>query len=122
MADYIIIGNGTAAASCIEGIRSVDEKGEITLVTAEPTSNYGRPLISYYLEGKTDLQKMKYRGDGFYADNGCQTFSDVFAGKFVFFFQKILLSAKKNNFFYHYSFLILKLILLSSGLNFKIVV
>ena len=72
MKKYVIIGNGTAAVGCIEGIRSVDKTGEITVISAENHSVYSRPLISYYLEGKTDLQKMKYRGDGFYTENGCK--------------------------------------------------
>ena len=28
-------------------------------------------MISYYLEGKTDLERMKYRPDDFYEKNGC---------------------------------------------------
>ena len=71
MSKYVIIGNGTAAVGCIEGIRSRDAKSEITVVSAENTPVYCRPLISYYLEGKTDLDRMKYRPDSFYADNGC---------------------------------------------------
>ena len=65
MKRYAIIGGSIAGVSCVEGIRSVDQKGEITLVTAEETSNYGRPLISYYLEGKTDEARMSWRGADF---------------------------------------------------------
>ena len=65
MKRYVIIGNGTAAVGCIEGIRSVDKKGEITVVSKENHPVYSRPLISYYLEGKTDLERIKYRGDSF---------------------------------------------------------
>ena len=72
MKKYVIIGNGVAAVGCIEGIRSVDKSGEITVISAEDHHVYSRPLISYYLEGKTDLQKMKYRDDGFYIENGCK--------------------------------------------------
>lgn len=72
MKKYVIIGNGTAAVGCIEGIRTVDRDGEITVISAENHSVYSRPLISYYLEGKTDLQRMKYRDDGFYKENGCK--------------------------------------------------
>jgi NAD(P)H-nitrite reductase large subunit len=72
MKKYVIIGNGTAAVGCIEGIRAVDRDGAITVASGEARTVYSRPLISYYLEGKTDLERMKYRGDTFYADNGCQ--------------------------------------------------
>ena len=72
MKKYVIIGNGTAAVGCIEGIRSVDGEGEITVVSAENRAVYSRPLISYLLEGKTDLERMKYRPDGFCEKNGCR--------------------------------------------------
>ena len=72
MKRYVIIGNGTAAVGCIEGIRSVDPDGAITVVSAEAHPVYGRPLISYYLEGKTDLAHMNYRPDGLYDQNGCR--------------------------------------------------
>ena len=69
MKRYVIIGNGVAAAGCIEGIRSTDTEGEITVISAEKHEVYCRPLISYYLEGKTDLTRMNYRGEDFYTKN-----------------------------------------------------
>ena len=72
MKKYVIIGNGTAAVGCIEGIRSADKSGEITVISEENHHVYSRPLISYYLEGKTDAERMKYRSDSFYDDNGCR--------------------------------------------------
>ena len=69
---YVIIGNGTAAAGCVEGIRSIDKDCEITVISAEDHPVYCRPLISYYLEGKTDVERMKYRPDDFYENNGCK--------------------------------------------------
>ena len=72
MKRYVIVGNGTAAVGCIEGIRAVDREGEITVVSGESRPVYSRPLISYYLEGRTDLVRMRYRGNSFYADNGCR--------------------------------------------------
>ena len=69
MKRYVIIGNGVAAAGCIEGIRSVDKEGEITVVSQERHDVYCRPLISYYLEGKTDLNRISYRSPDFYKDN-----------------------------------------------------
>ncbi len=77
MKHYVIIGNGTAAVGCIEGIRSTDSNSRITVISGEKHHVYGRPLISYLLEGKTDTEHMKYRPDSFYDDNGC----DVLYGK-----------------------------------------
>ena len=71
MKQYVIIGNGVAAANCIEGIRSIDSDGKITVVSEENHSVYCRPLISYYLEGRTDLDRILYRGNDFYRDMNC---------------------------------------------------
>jgi len=68
---YVIIGNGTAAVGCVEGIRAVDRSGPITIVSAEPYPAYGRPLISYLLEGKTTEEKMlRYRPEDWYERSG----------------------------------------------------
>ena len=72
MKRYVIAGNGIAAASCVEGIRSVDPDGPITVVSEENRGAYCRPLISYYLEGKADAERMSYRGEDFYERNGCR--------------------------------------------------
>ena len=72
MKRYVIVGNGAAAAGCVEGIRAVDAAGEIVVISEENRPVYGRPLISYYLEGKTDLSHMDYRGADFYEKNGCR--------------------------------------------------
>ena len=69
MKRYVIAGNGVAAAGCIEGIRSVDPAGEITVISEEKHAVYSRPLISYYLEGKTDPGRMAYRSADFYDRN-----------------------------------------------------
>ena len=81
MSNYVIIGNGTAAVGCIEGIRSVDREGKITLVSKENHKVYSRPLISYLLEGKTDVERMKYRSDDFYDKNGVEFLPGISAEK-----------------------------------------
>ncbi len=72
MNGYVIIGNGPAAIGCIEGIRSRDTEGQITVVSGEPYEAYGRPLISYYLQGKTDPERMRYREPDFYERMRCR--------------------------------------------------
>lgn len=67
--NYVIIGNSAAAVGCVEGIRSRDREGSVTMITDEPYHTYSRPLISYLLCGKTDEERMKYRPDSFYEDN-----------------------------------------------------
>lgn len=72
MKQYVIIGNGVAATGCIEGIRSIDKESKIVVVSEENYAVYCRPLISYYLENKTDTQRMNYRSEDFYGKNGCE--------------------------------------------------
>ncbi|MDR2047103.1 MAG: FAD-dependent oxidoreductase [Clostridiales bacterium] len=79
--NYVIIGNSAAAVGGIEGIRRVDREGLITIVGEEPYHVYGRPLISYLLEGKTDAERMKYRPGDFYEKNGCELKKGVAAVK-----------------------------------------
>lgn len=72
MKKYVIIGNGVAAAGCIEGIRTQDTVSEITVISQENHPVYCRPLISYCLEGKTTVDKMDYRKKDFYSKNNCK--------------------------------------------------
>lgn len=83
MKQYVIIGGGIAGINCVEGIRSLDREGSITLLSGEPISNYGRPLISYYLQGKTDLSRMSYRGKNFYEKNDITALHGVSAEEII---------------------------------------
>lgn len=71
--EYVIIGNSAAAVGCIEGIRSVDKSGKITVISDEKYHTYSRPLISYLLCKKATEQQMKYRPDDFYKKMGVDT-------------------------------------------------
>jgi NAD(P)H-nitrite reductase large subunit len=64
--NYLVIGNSTAAVGAVEGIRSVDPEGKITLLAAEPDHTYSRPLISYLLAGKVTPDRLDYRPADFY--------------------------------------------------------
>lgn len=79
--NYVIIGNGVAAAGCIEGIRSRDLDTPITVISKETWPVYCRPLISYYLEGKAHVERMNYRPADFYEKNGCRVLYGVSAEK-----------------------------------------
>ena len=68
-AKYVIIGNSAAAVGGVEGIRAVEQKEDIILVSSEPHFTYSRPLISYLLGGQTDMQRIKYRLPDFYKQN-----------------------------------------------------
>ena len=68
-AEYVIIGNSSAAVGCIEGIRSLDAKGSIIVLSKEKYQAYSRPLISYLLEGRTTEKRMLLRSKDFYKEN-----------------------------------------------------
>jgi len=69
---YVIIGNSTAAVGAVEAIRRNDRNGRIAIIGSEKYHVYSRPLISYLLLGKTDEERMKYRGDDFYSTHQCE--------------------------------------------------
>ena len=76
---YVIVGNSAAGIGAVEGIRQIDDGGEITVITSEVHYTYSRPLISYLLAGKVTEETMKYRGDRFYSDNHCTLLGGVTA-------------------------------------------
>ena len=89
--NYVIIGNSAAAIGCVEGIRSVDKTGPVTVISDESYPTYSRPLISYLLYGQTDEQRMKYRPDDFYEKNGVTPLLGVKAVKVDSAAKKVLL-------------------------------
>ena len=88
---YVIIGNSAAGIACVEGIRSADADGEITIISDEPFAAYGRPLISYYLLGATDRQRMLYRPADFYEKNKVRALLGARAEKIDAAAQKVIL-------------------------------
>ena len=66
---YVIIGNSAAGIGCVEGIRQIDKKGKITIISDEDHHVYSRPLISYLIQGKVKKNRMMYRDENFYDEN-----------------------------------------------------
>lgn len=58
---YVIIGGCIAAMGAVEGIRSIDKKGSITILDGEQRGVYSRPLISYYLAQPDRFKNLAYR-------------------------------------------------------------
>ena len=89
MADiqYLIVGGGLAAASAIEGIREVDKKGAISVVTAERELPYHRPPLSKsFLAGKESVDAVRVHEASWYRDQKVrvrlgQTAKSVHIGK-----------------------------------------
>ena len=57
-----------AGVNCIEAIREVDEEGKIVVISEEHILNYSRPLISYYLGGRIDTDKISFKDEDFYKE------------------------------------------------------
>ena len=93
---YVIIGNSTAAVAAAEKIRAIDTAGSITMISDEPYHTYGRPLISYYLLGKTDAERMKYRPSDFYERNRIDTIFSTRVEKIDAEKKKVILSNGKK--------------------------
>ena len=67
--DYVIIGNSAAGVAAAESIRKIDKKSKISIFTDEKYTNYSKPLITYFLSGKLDLEKTYFKDSGFYEKN-----------------------------------------------------
>jgi NAD(P)H-nitrite reductase large subunit len=67
--NYVIIGNSVAAVGAIRGIRGIDPLGNITVISRERHTAYGRPLISYLLGGLVTEKRMAYLPEDFYEKN-----------------------------------------------------
>lgn len=69
---YVVIGSCIAAMGAVEGIRSTDRQGSITLIDGEQRGAYSRPLISYYLAQPYKYKDISYRSLEFLAANGVE--------------------------------------------------
>jgi len=70
---YIIVGAGLAGASAIEGIRSVDGKGEILLIGKEKHLPYHRPPLSKSLwTRKKRVDEIFVHTKDYYEDQGVE--------------------------------------------------
>ncbi len=63
---YVIIGNGIASLGAIDGIRKYDKKTPLTVIGAENTAAYGKPLTSYLLAGKIAPERLTIRPNEYY--------------------------------------------------------
>jgi NADPH-dependent 2,4-dienoyl-CoA reductase/sulfur reductase-like enzyme len=60
MTRYVIVGGSAGAVGAVEGIRKSDPFGEITVVTEEPMAPYSRPAIGEHLDGRVDLESLRF--------------------------------------------------------------
>lgn len=67
--NIIIIGNSASGVACVEAIRGRDKASAITVISDEEYTAYCRCVLSYYLGGEADEDKLVYRTKDFYRDN-----------------------------------------------------
>ena len=72
MAKYVIVGASAAGIGAVEAIREVDPVGDIAVISEEQCTHYSRPMISDFVSGKADAQKMKCRDDEFWKKNNVE--------------------------------------------------
>ncbi len=73
MAKYVVVGASAAGIGAVEAIREVDPVGTLTVISEELCPQYSRPMISDFVSGKADLNRIKCRNDQFWAKNTVQT-------------------------------------------------
>ena len=76
MAKYLIVGASAAGIGAVEAIREVDPIGTITVISEEACPQYSRPMISDFVSGKADFQKMKCRTDDFWKENNTEALTE----------------------------------------------
>lgn len=64
--NYIIIGNSAAGVSALEAIRQLDKEGSTAIISEEDYPIYSRCLISHYLSGEIEEEKLFFRPTNFY--------------------------------------------------------
>jgi NADPH-dependent 2,4-dienoyl-CoA reductase/sulfur reductase-like enzyme len=70
MTRYLIVGGGLAGASAVEGIRELDQDGEIVVMSAERELPYHRPPLSKgYLAGREQFEAVRVHDALWYRDN-----------------------------------------------------
>ncbi len=72
MVKYLIIGASAASIGAIETIREADPVGSIIAITEEQCAQYSRPMISDFVCGKVDVQKMKCKSDDYWKENNAE--------------------------------------------------
>ncbi len=93
---YVIIGGSAAGINAIEAIRSIDQGGKITVISDEEYSLYSRCLITYYLAGTIQEEKLKYRSGDFYSRHKTESILGVKVEKVLGRDKKIKLSNGKE--------------------------
>ena len=72
--DYVVVGNSAAGVSGCEGIRRHDPRGTIALFSDEGRLAYSRCLLTHYISGRVEEERLWYRPGAFYEKNRIDLF------------------------------------------------
>ncbi|MDP2941387.1 MAG: FAD-dependent oxidoreductase [Candidatus Omnitrophota bacterium] len=72
MKQFLIIGNSAAGIAAVEAIRRRDKDSRITVISEEDYPSYCRCMISYFLAGEVQEEKIIYRPQEFYRKNNIE--------------------------------------------------
>ncbi len=76
--EYVIIGGGMAGGKACEGIRKVDERGHVVLITDEAHRPYERPPLSKeYMVGEKGLSRVYLRPESYYPEHDVEVWTGV---------------------------------------------
>ena len=93
---YVIIGGCAAGLNAIEGIRKIDQSGEITLISKEKYPPYARCLITNYLIGTHSEKSLYLRDNSFYKKNNVNLILEKEVKKILPDEKKVYLSDKEK--------------------------
>ncbi|MGA3026155.1 MAG: FAD-dependent oxidoreductase [Bryobacteraceae bacterium] len=68
MGHVVVVGSSAAGVAACEAARELAPDCSITLVTADDTAVYSRPLLPYLLSGAAERPALAWRGAGYIAD------------------------------------------------------
>ena len=96
MPKYVIVGACAAGIGAVEAIREVDPVGTIAVISEETCPQYSRPMISDFVSGKANLEKMKIRDDQFWKKNNVQALTGKKVVKLSFADRTVALDSGDN--------------------------
>lgn len=64
--NYLIIGSGPAGITAAENIRTLDNRGKITVISEERVPMFYRPMIPEYAVGKLEIEDLMVKKMDFY--------------------------------------------------------
>ena len=78
----VIVGAGQAAFALAAKLRALKDERSITMIGDEPVPPYQRPPLSKkYLLGEMSFERLTYRPDAWFGENGVTTLYEVGTGK-----------------------------------------